>query len=866
MHAPLGNRTEWDKGFALFDTDVDGFITIKEFKGSLMTFGIIDTDGNDIITRVEYDAVTNSGECWISSYVDPGKAAIQTSDRLWLLKEVEHTSPRPNDPGPGVCVDKRIDNDKSSAESGKIGMWTDAFGRTCQVYREQQFCDAAGNNVIGHYGPAWDFLNTTGKGGTFFDMVKGTYGAASEACCGCGRPKTTFGFNIHVRRHGNITMYLKNVSALVCSPDLHNYINPSDSICGEPFEQMFEEIFFNGSNTRIRRCCIKPSASMPLTLDSASTELPEDSPTILDYSLKSNESWVVANGLNVRDISKVLGYKGEGIRLLSTDAPVLGGGGNKVGGILRPTVIGGIYRIEVKTRGYGYTDDTFPVILPVRRAEHHNWADGDATRQTLFKPALFSFAIGFPGGVEGTFDGSNIEYMCADAPPADRATCYSNPYGKGFGPCLTFSRARGALLGASTSVYDFANVTNLDTAGASSLVAFRIHGLQFLAVANYMNHSKIDFEGESSFPFSSPRWNQNIDHARRTNSQLFRLSTNSTGLLAAELVQEFETTSAIHVSYTLVQGQHILAFAQEVANVSLLYALPFSTPRDRLFHAKGDKFELIQNLTTHGARAMHALTASTANGGDTFFFVAQSQNAPDTLDLNGQQAQSMMMRWNGTQLQGTNTKHTLLADVAGSQAFVSHAATDFVPFRARDGTDHVVLLNFEESTICRDNPKANCTNSRCLSGKAYRCDQCPRTCGTCDMCSSALLDAEQGRVRDQPLANLALLGIENECSFFKKETSATVDDNGEPVPPVVECMQSIADSEKVPWLTSECMACPQTCGIAGCAEYFLNSSGGNYGASRTASSLVASARRSRVVGRKGPSSVVVSPDGFLQLW
>jgi hypothetical protein len=42
------------------------------------------------------------------------------------------------------------------------------------------------------------------------------------------------------------------------------------------------------------------------------------------------------------------------------------------------------------------------------------------------------------------------------------------------------------------------------------------------------------------------------------------------------------------------------------------------------------------------------------------------------------------------------------------------------------------------------------------------------------MCSSALLDAEQGRVRDQPLASRALLGIENECSYFKKETSATV--------------------------------------------------------------------------------------------
>ena len=154
MHAPLGNRTEWDKGFALFDTDVNGFITIKEFKGSLLSFGVLDTDGNGVITRVEYDAVANSGECWISSYVDPGKAAIQTSDRLWLLKDVEHTSPRPNDPAPGVCVDKRIDNDKSSAEPGKIGLWTDAFGRTCQDYREQQFCDVAGNNVTGHYGPA----------------------------------------------------------------------------------------------------------------------------------------------------------------------------------------------------------------------------------------------------------------------------------------------------------------------------------------------------------------------------------------------------------------------------------------------------------------------------------------------------------------------------------------------------------------------------------------------------------------------------------------------------------------------------------------------------------------------------------------
>jgi hypothetical protein len=40
-----------------------------------------------------------------------------------------------------------------------------------------------------------------------------------------------------------------------------------------------------------------------------------------------NHAWVMADGLNVRDISKVWGYKGEGIQLLSTDAllPYYGG-------------------------------------------------------------------------------------------------------------------------------------------------------------------------------------------------------------------------------------------------------------------------------------------------------------------------------------------------------------------------------------------------------------------------------------------------------------------------------------------------------------------------------------------------------------
>ena len=78
---------------------------------------------------------------------------------------------------------------------------------------------------------------------------------------------------------------------------------------------------------------------------------------------------------------------------------------------------------------------------------------------------------------------------------------------------------------------DFANATLLQTAGASALAAFNIDGQQFLAVSNYLDRSKINLTSlDSDRPFAADSFTQNLDHARRTASQLYRLDANVDGL------------------------------------------------------------------------------------------------------------------------------------------------------------------------------------------------------------------------------------------------------------------------------------------------------------------------------------------------
>ena len=145
---------------------------------------------------------------------------------------------------------------------------------------------------------------------------------------------------------------------------------------------------------------------------------------------------------------------------------------------------------------------------------------------------------------------------------------------------------------------------------------------------------------------------------------------NANGLLQPTLVQELETISASHVSYTLVTDYHILAFAQEVAETSALYVLSVHLPPERLFADAGASFQLIQQVPTRGARTMRPFAFRSGSGSDVFFAVAQSQDAQEcalenttslhpvchsaAVDMNLSQAQSVMMRWNGTLLQGNN--------------------------------------------------------------------------------------------------------------------------------------------------------------------------------------------------------------------
>jgi len=857
-----------------------------------------------------------AGECWIGTYVNPHKDVSMPSDRLWMLDKVEVVAPT-------VIQDFCDDEVFYNATSKVTSSWADKFNRTCQDYRLMGFCNTVGinftwtkanisnaSNITNHsdrssfrefypyHGKGWDFLNISGEGGETFDKVQGLFGAAPAACCGCGKIAKPLGYKTFVRRHGNITIFPDSIADLLCSPDLQNYLSPfaSSSTCVEPMQETVDD---RGH----RRCCVNPNASVPLLVERCTSTTctdRSDPMKIVDYNLSSTHGWVIADGLSLRD-SEAAGLPGQTVRLFSTQ-PIFGkpvdGAVSMQGAILRPIVEGKIFDIQIRSRGAGYIADPYAILWPIKRPENHNssmWADNDA--HTSFKDARITFAIGFPGDVEGTFDGRNVNYMCGTAPPSERGMCITNPYGQGFGACISLTRARGARLAASTSVIDFTNVTDLDTTGASHLVAFRIHDIQFLAVANYFNRSKLVLEGQSEFPFSSPTWQQNIDHARQTKSQLFRLSASSEGLVEAELVQEFETISASHVSHSIVDGYHMLAFAQEVAETSAVFAFHTSTPVDRLFSGSApEKFELIQRPPTRGARSMHSFTANAQNGGESFFVVAQTGDAQQcalegdfsltplcgvngsgtagsgrvrlgmAFDLNLTQAQSMMLRWNGSRLNANNLIETLPSDLAGGQSFRSHAATELLPFQSRDGKEHVLILNLEDSEICRDHPAMNCTGKyssdqscsepdsdgirhcgrkRCFYDRAFKCDVCPRTCGTCDICNSALQDARKGHIIDRPLADLARLGLSAPCG---SEAMIRTTPAG-----LIKCTDA----------ADQCLACPVTCGkSAACITNLLGSAGANYGPSRTLLSHVTSVRHEKVAGLQGPSSVVVSPDGL----
>jgi len=149
-----------------------------------------------------------------------------------------------------------------------------------------------------------------------------------------------------------------------------------------------------------------------------------------------------------------------------------------------------------------------------------------------------------------------------------------------------------------------------------------------------------------------------------------------------------------------------------------------------------------------------------------------------------------------------------------------------------------------------------CGRARCPWAKAYQCNRCPRSCGTCDVCNSVLPGLEQSPpvITDRPVEDLLKLGVGR-----LRAPCGTRSDGVVQFPNMLQ--NAVGDWVCIPEAV-DCLACPVTCGIAqDCISLLLSGAGANYGRSRTVMSHVTSVRHEKVAGMEAPSSVVVSADG-----
>ncbi|KAJ1493883.1 hypothetical protein T484DRAFT_2653392 [Baffinella frigidus] len=501
--------------------------------------------------------------------------------------------------------------------------------------------------------------------------------------------------------------------------------------------------------------------------------------------------------------------------------------------------------------------------------------------------------------------------MCSTTQAAASLCSRTAPYGAGFGPCVALKRANGAVLLATTQGMDVANSTLLDTAGASGLASFAIGGETFLAVANYHNASLFPMERfpnsrdvSSSLPYTSraldtlsPEFLSANDAAKRTPTVVYRMRVDADGTLRHEEVQRLDTHGAIAVSFFTSGGEHHLVIGEEVGPVSKVYR----------WSASERQFMLLQNVPTFAAKSLNVFTSPSADASDhVYMLVAQDGAAQKCLlddpltptptcgdaatnkaakynavvgarsygpALTEQyaQGQSVMLRWNGTAMQSVNTPTTLSADLAGGQAFVSNRARDFVKFSLK-GEDYALLVDTEDPALCADNPRFqstesvqdpvtgnfedklymcnNVTRDSCQRLGALACDQCPKACGICLECNAQLKELEQGQCSDREQLTDYALPVPT-CAQYAS------------VPARRRLLQAPFQQVTCEESSEMCFACPQHCGICSkCREHYLRKAGDLIGTSRNMDSVVYHARKeARLEGLKGPSSVLVSPEG-----
>ena len=797
-----------------------------------------------------------SGQCWIKTL----PSTLDTSsDQMWWDIAVVPTEPS-------------TPNTKGGMQRGCTDLpgWKDSMNRTCADYNASMLCSLSDPfpgpqffyTITNHtdnttylsdptnhtvwYGPGWTDNITF-----FADFAVNGIGADS-ACCACGR--TPPNFKAFAKSHPTLSVKVDQPEELLCRPlDARLAAGPSPTaLCNPPLS-------IQTSASGADRCCMSMETGY-LTLGIGSEAPFANTLRIIGGNLSSG--LILADGMRVA-IPSEIGQSGQEI---SVDyfRPASA----------RAIVTGGILSIEQTKRGEGYTSDGTIVWQPRDLPQNHDpsyWGDlTEPYNLYTFEEATAEFDVGFSGSIPGAFDGTLLDNLCTQD-QHDAGLCNREmPYGSDYGACISLVRAHGADLVASAAIYDLvpSHITSLPTKGATGLVSFRIDSQTYLAVSNHFDADGIDFPTSENYAPPETVMARSLSDRHEVASQLFSLSVSRTGRLEATLVQTFDTVAARDVEYFESNATAYLMFAQQDKSYSMLYRWSTNTSR----------FELQQTVPTQGARQLNAFFPR--NSTDIYVFLAQVGDALtcslrerlsteptcDAQEGGGEEGlgpvlteelaagQSAMLRWNGTMLLGVTTPETLPKDLSGGQVFESQGASGFAYFEQADGAGKAMLLSGQSSWFCEDDPDwlspsghacpayAGELQALCHSSGAYRCDACPRSCGTCDLCKDFVDSYEANGTasacRDQ----------EDISRWAQRNGIGTLQ---------TECTQCFVG------IQTNCLACAKTCGICGaCQEHILGRQGKNYGTTQNiAKSALMSAGAEQLKGLEGVSSVVVSPDG-----
>jgi len=855
------------------------------------------------------------GQCWIhaNKSKDP--------DGLWRNETASRSFKGNNSKG---CVDST---------------WQDAFGRNCTELEIQGLCPVnttfvnlnwtvvmknrnPNSSMPYKISPAMSFTGDELRDTACNSTNCTGYMTGYEACCACG--KIGPGFRAYFKQHTQITMHLKSAIDLLCRPSKSTGLPSDAGECTFPFKNVSIR---TDRYTFQDRCCYDAGSQVVyvslVTMPEASdlNANPQVSWSMLLQEIRY-DSWVnwTNTSTNITSRNTSVFYRNSSSEFLRNDSLILKGIGtpkHKIGlkgqmlyasisaetivpepaemsampmlAASRPIVTGKIVRFKQTKRGTNYTNSDNIFIFPLERPDYHN-ASALSDDQYRFEHAIIRHAIGFSGVVPGSFDGSNIDAMCSPANSASGLCSRTAPYGQGFGPCVTMTRASGVQLLASTSGADLKNSTRIEVEGATDVDAFKIEGEQYLVFSSYFNQTEFrrllkGVPPQDPFSFTYPL--EVLDTAHRTESPMFRVDLGQDGHPQLHRVQQFDTYAAYDVDSYVFNGTRYLIFANERGPISPVFS----------WSQIKKQFVLIQRMPTFAARSISTFEKVVNGEAALFGLLAQSgeaQQCPlddqltdtpfcgeranralyESYDLAGirgfgpvltrqsEQGRSIMLRWNGSMWQDVPNPKTLSEHLAGGQAFFPTNVSSFVKVKSQFN-EFAVLTSSENPNECRDSNVLYCdyigNNSFCqrdsngLFTFAYFCDACPKTCGTCDLCNQQYRNMLSGVCED----STNLLAV---SSYLGDSTKIAGIEPMDPDYP--QCADWVTSTGDCTPQIDNCLLCPKTCNLCGlCTLENIRTAGATYGKTRKVDNTIMIAKTKPYLPLQGIDSVVVSPDG-----